>query len=199
MAETNFVMSVRQASELDHAFARNGWTADMVKTLSQGDMLGRVLSVILGDAAIRPIQRIIDCDSPAFVPEGWQILPDTEQLPQRLLGKIHFDPQNLDLYLPLVQQMNGLVGEHLLKLLKDSEVRVYTAHVLDYLLANQHLIPQGKGWKKKQLFFWGTLYLHENGFVCVRYLYWNSMEWVWSYYALNVMLEENDPAAVVPV
>ena len=36
MSDT-FIMSARQAAELDHALERNGWTPAEVKKLSQGD------------------------------------------------------------------------------------------------------------------------------------------------------------------
>ncbi len=47
-------MSARQASELDFAFARNGWNAEEVKKLSTGDILSSVREVILGRSEIKP-------------------------------------------------------------------------------------------------------------------------------------------------
>ena len=49
-----FTMSVGQAHELEMAFSRNGYTNADVKTLSSGDMLGRVLGVIRGMTDILP-------------------------------------------------------------------------------------------------------------------------------------------------
>ncbi len=51
MADT-FIMSTRQAAELDHAFERNGWTPAEVKQLSSGGLLAEVRKVVLGTSAI---------------------------------------------------------------------------------------------------------------------------------------------------
>ena len=54
MANDKFVMSSRQVAELDHAFERNKLTPADVKTLSSGDLLGKVLGVIRGAMEIVP-------------------------------------------------------------------------------------------------------------------------------------------------
>lgn len=53
-----FIMSARQAAELDHAFERNGWESADVKWLSQGSVLANVRKVKLGSASIvdKPVQ-----------------------------------------------------------------------------------------------------------------------------------------------
>ena len=52
-----FVMSSRQAAELDHAFERNGWTAADVKKLSAGDTLAQVLHVVRGNGSVTIASR----------------------------------------------------------------------------------------------------------------------------------------------
>lgn len=54
------VMTSRQASELDFAFARNGWDATHVKELSKGTKAGEVLDVLNGDAKIVWGKCIVD-------------------------------------------------------------------------------------------------------------------------------------------
>lgn len=49
-----FVMTSRQAAELDHALERNGWTAEEVKQLSSGDTLRALRAIVWGQAEIVP-------------------------------------------------------------------------------------------------------------------------------------------------
>ena len=67
-----FVMSVRQADELDHAFERNNWTPEDVKRLSSGTVLSQILPVVRGNANVVAVKHVIDCDASPFVPEGGQ-------------------------------------------------------------------------------------------------------------------------------
>ena len=52
MSSNTFIMSSRQSAELDHAFERNGWTADDVKKASGGDLLAKLLLVVRGRAEV---------------------------------------------------------------------------------------------------------------------------------------------------
>ncbi len=61
------IMTSRQAAELDHAFERNGYTAEDVKRLSAGDMLARVLPVVRGRAKI-VVKSILDFVTSVRVP-----------------------------------------------------------------------------------------------------------------------------------
>src|SRR5579872_4136144 len=47
MANSEYVMSSRQAAELDYAFERNGWDASEVKSLSSGKNLALVRELII--------------------------------------------------------------------------------------------------------------------------------------------------------
>ncbi len=53
MPNDTFVMSSRQAAELDHALGRNGWTPEDVKLLSAGTTLADILQVLCGNAEIK--------------------------------------------------------------------------------------------------------------------------------------------------
>lgn len=46
------IMTSRQASELDFAFERNGWTSEDVKKVSGGDVLTNLLLVVRGRARV---------------------------------------------------------------------------------------------------------------------------------------------------
>ncbi len=141
------------------------------------------------------IDHLIDCSLPVFLPEGWSVLPDSEQLPNRVLGQVKFEPSKVKLHLDEGQK-NGkrIQGHELRKKLVNEPV--YTAHVLDYLLKpeNQHLIPEE--WKKKTVFFWGTIYRDSHGDLYVRYLDWIGGRWSWCYVWLGLDCHDYVPAAV---
>ncbi len=133
----------------------------MVKTLSVGTRI------------IKREHVIIDCDLKPFIPSGWAILPDTEQLPNRICGQFNWDPKTILLHLDRDQKpgWKSINGIKLHRRLAKARVSVLTANVLDYLLKveNQHRIPEE--WKQKEVrvFFWGTIY-SVNGGLCVRCL-----------------------------
>ena len=54
------IMTSRQATELDHAFERNGWTAEMVKKLSKGDVLTTHRKILQGElVVVKPLKSSI--------------------------------------------------------------------------------------------------------------------------------------------
>jgi hypothetical protein len=104
------------------------------------------------------------------------IVPDSEQLPNRVRGVIKFTPAMVKLHLDAGQK-NGKVieGNELRK--KLDKVPVYGAQLGDFYMANPHLIPED--WKGNAIFFWGTIYRNAYGSLCVRYLFWGGDRWVW--------------------
>lgn len=137
--------------------------------------------------------HIVDCDAPVFIPEKWKVLPEEDQLPRRIRGLVKFDPAKVALHLVDSQKKGkGIEGYNVREEL--SGTPVYTAHVLDYLLANPHLIPEE--WKGKALFFWGTIYKDGQCNFFVRYLYWNDNRWVWFGFRIQDTLDANGTAAV---
>ena len=137
---------------------------------------------------IKPIEHIINCDAQPLIPSGWSIVPDKEQLPNRVQGSFQCNPAQVKLYLS-DQQRNG---HELKKKLADKEV--LPANVLDYLLANKHLIPEE--WKGESVFFWGTVYRDAYGYPSVRYLSWNGDGWYWCYFWLVCDWYDDYPAAL---
>tara|TARA_B100002051_G_scaffold172700_1_gene163298 strand:+ start:315 stop:890 length:576 start_codon:yes stop_codon:yes gene_type:complete len=188
-------MSTRQAAELDHAFERNGWTPAEVKKLSQGDMLATVRRVLLGDVEIITPEHIIDCDAKPHVPDGWSILSDDGQLPNRVRGAFKWDKESQKNALHRDKgQKNGkrIKGYKLRKGLANKPV--LNANVLDYLIAKPHLIPEE--WKGKAVFFWGTIYRNRDGRLYVRYLLWVGDRWHWYANWLGYDWRDDCPAAV---
>ncbi|HEY4519774.1 MAG TPA: hypothetical protein VJH33_01920 [Candidatus Paceibacterota bacterium] len=64
-----FIMSARQAAELDHALERNGWTPANVKTATRGNTLGQFRKVLLGTASI--VDNPITKKSKLLKPDGY--------------------------------------------------------------------------------------------------------------------------------
>ena len=56
-ANNDLMLDVSQAVELKLAFRRNGWNNAQIKTLSEGDILAKVLQVITGQAEINLIAK----------------------------------------------------------------------------------------------------------------------------------------------
>ena len=164
-----------------------GFSEGDLEYVSQNQsVLGKLLELVRG---------AIDCDTPVFIPDGWEVFPEAEQLPNRVKGKFAWNPKEVTLHLANGQK-NGkwIEGNKLRKELVKQPV--YTAHLLDYLLVteNQHLIPEE--WKGKWIFFWGTIYRGRYGNLYVRCLYWCGGRWFWSYYWLDDVWFGAYPAAV---
>lgn len=189
------IMSARQAAELDSAFERSGWTSAEVKKLSQGDILANIRRVLLGDVKIVTLDHVIDCDATPYIPDGWSILSDDEQLPNRVRGAFKWDKESQKgaIYLDEGQKDGkSCEGNELWKALEKQPV--LNACVLDHLIAKPHLIPEE--WKGGAVFFWGTIYHNPDGLLCVRYLLWYRDSWISNFYWLAYTWDGNDPAAV---
>lgn len=114
-------------------------------------------------------------------------------------GVILFDPKKIKFYLSPNQKDGKSIQGH--KLRKELEKEpVLNACVLDYLIANPHLIPEE--WKKDEkgntrfIFFWGTIYRSSGGSLCVRCLCFSVGRWQSNCYWLDGGWSGHDPAAV---
>ena len=180
------MLDVSQAAELKMAFRRNGWNNAEIKTLSEGDILADVLKVVKGQAEIKMIERLIDCDVNPFIPNGWSVEEHKKG------GLFKFDPSKISFYLSKKQKKGTISGHDLHKELANKPVM--NANVLDYLLAHPELIPEE--WKGKYIFFWGTIYRLSDGDLYVRYLDWLGSQWFWNYHWLDNAFNSVNPAAL---
>jgi hypothetical protein len=185
-ANNDLMLDVSQAAELKLAFRRNGWNNAEIKTLSEGDILANVLKVIKGQAEIKIIEHLINCDSAPFVPNNWSVEEHKKG------GLFKFDPAKISLYLSKEQKKRNISGRNLYEELADKPVM--NANVLDYLLAHPELIPEE--WKGKYIFFWGTIYYDSAHILFVRCLGWNGSEWYWGYRWINNYAGSDSPAAL---
>jgi len=185
-SNNDLMLDVSQAAELKLAFRRNGWNNAEIKTLSGGNILADVLKVIKGQAEIKMIERLTDCDANPFIPDGWSVEEHKKG------GMFKFNPEKISLYLSKKQKKGSIDGHDLRKELSDKSVM--NANFLDYLLAHPELIPEE--WKGKYIFFWGTIYRDSYGDLSVRCLHWSGSEWDWHYHWLDHDFRVDDPAAL---
>jgi hypothetical protein len=149
--------------------------------------------ILFNNAQVATSEHIINCDTDPFIPDGLRLLPKEEQLPNRVRGPFQWNPAQVKLHRTYGQRKNQwIIGIMLLKQLMD--MRVLTANVLDYLLANPSLIPHE--WKSKGTFFWGTIYCDHYGNPCIRYLFWQGSRRHWEFYWLSDLWYDFDYAAI---
>lgn len=185
MSANDLMLDVSQAAELKLAFRRNGWNNAEIKTLSEGDLLADVLKVVKGQAEIKTIEHLIDCDAAPYTPPDWEVESHKKG------GLWKWNPK-LTLCLSKKQKKGSIVGNDLRKELANQPV--LNANVLDYLLAHPELIPEE--WKGKAIFFWGTIYRNSGGDLYVRCLCWRGAGWYWGGRWLGGGFYSGDPAAL---
>lgn len=136
---------------------------------------------------------IIDCDADPFLPAGWTVEK------HRKGGQLDWDviKAKIQLYLSKEQQDGkDIQGNKLRKKIeKLAKKKALNANVLDFWLANPHLIPDI--WKGKYIYFWGTIYRDSSGRLCVRCLYGDGDRWCWYYRWFDCGLGGSHPAAVL--
>lgn len=180
---------VSLAAQLKAAFARHKWTAKMIEDLCEGDILAQFREVMLGHTTILPVEYVIDCDAPPFVPSGM-----TLEVHQKA-SLLKWDPAKIELWYTEEQKSGKAIdGEEVLARLSGKVA--LNANVLDYLLARPFLIPEE--WKGKTVFFWGTLYLSSDGQDhSVRYLYFQKGVWYSGTTWVGGVRSDMCPAAVL--
>lgn len=195
---SDLTLDVGLAAKLKVAFARNGWTEQLIDAACEGDKLGQFKQVLLGHAAITVVEHVIDCDADPFNPwqkDGWTVEEHQKG------GSFKWDAAQVAFHLSSGQKGDKYIeGNKLRKELADKGIPVLNANVLDYLLANPHLIPEE--WKKdgkgntRYIFFWGTIYCRRDGSLYVRCLYWHGGGWDWGSDWLDRVWGSYGPAAV---
>lgn len=180
--------SIGQMNQLGDALEAAEFTPDDVTKLKSFKNLRAIKDVLKGHAQIVKVKQVIDLDADPFVPDGWQVVEHQKQ------GEFEWDPAEVSLYLSNEQQGNIYIeGNKLREELKNQ--KVFNTNLLDYLLSHRELIPEE--WKDKYILFWGTIYRHPGGFLCVRYLRWGGGRWDWRYRWLGLRWRSNVPAAVL--
>lgn len=199
---STLTLDVGLAAKLKVAFARNGWTEELIDKACEGDKLGQFREVLLGNACIvmnkpasapeqpQVMTRIIDCDAGPYLPDGWKGVEEHQKGGSFIWDK---EAQKNALYIAEAQKQPPWFKGHKLR----EELAgnpVMNANVLDYLLAHPKLIPES--WKGQYVFFWGTIYRDRDGDLCVRCLYWFGGRWLWGFSWLVSGFYGSNPAAV---
>jgi len=174
-------------NQLGDAFEAAGYTPDDVTKLRTSPQLGALKQVLLGYAEIKLLEPVIDLDAAPFVPNDWKVEEHQKG------GTFRWDPVKVKLYLSKLQSKGKYIGGHDLRKELAGQP-VFNARLLDYLLAHPQLIPEE--WKGKYIFFWGTIYHHSSGDLCVRYLCWGDGQWQWGYDWLGSDWSVDSPAAL---
>ena len=182
--------SIGNMNQLADALENAGFTPDDITKLRSFPDLARVKDVLRGYVQIVTVKHIIDLDGPPFVPDGWEVVEHHQG------GSFAWDPEKVMLYFSERQKRGDFRSYsqgHDLR--KEIEWRhPFNANLLDYLLGHQDLIP--KDWKERWIFFWGTIYRHTYGDLCVRCLSRSCGRWLWLYVRLDSGFLDGIPAAV---
>lgn len=199
-----FTLDVRQAAELAFAFERNGYTNADVKKLSSANMLEMLLPVVRGNAEVKTTRHLINCDADcmpdAWKKSGWEVREE-DQIPTRIKGTLEFDPAKLQRWLHPKQEAGVIQGEELYNEIRNLKLKVLPDNVLDFLLENRNLIPDG--WKTDEQgrilyhYFFGKIYRYPDGYRYVRYLYWDGGCWRWDCSWLDNDWRVQDPAVLL--
>lgn len=126
----------------------------------------------LGDASG---PHVIDCDAPPLAPsdlDDWRVAEHAEH------GPFTWNPLRIRLHRTQEQRADpSTLGSAVQAGLEGK--RVANATMLDYLLDNQHIVPETwHNGRNVSIFFWGTLYSNKNGFTCVRCMRWTDDRWI---------------------
>jgi hypothetical protein len=104
--------------------------------------------------------------------------------------KWEWNQNEVELFLSDEQESNYQIGTELQKEIKNP----LNVNVLDYLLKHKELIPEE--WKRKFVYFWGTIYRDSGGGLYVRYLCWCGVGWGGGCGWLGFCWRSDGPAAV---
>ena len=164
---------VNQMHQLGDALEAAGYTSgDLTMLCSSVSRLRELKDVLAGRSQIVVGKHVIDCDADPLVPNGWTVEKHVKG------GQMEWDPARVRLYLSESQWNNKAIRGNQLR----EELRgklTYNANLLDYLLAHPELIPEE--WKRRLVFFWGTIYCYPDSYLVVRYLYWSGGRWRWHF------------------
>ena len=101
-----------------------------------------------GLTEVVPMERIINCNEDPFLMSHWKVAKHDH------LGKLVWDASKVKLEYSSHKEGEGVSGNTLYGELSGKVL--LNANVLEFLLENEHLIPDE--WRRLKVYFWGTLY-----------------------------------------
>ncbi|MES2224699.1 MAG: hypothetical protein V4478_01795 [Patescibacteria group bacterium] len=144
-------------------------------------------------------EHIIDLDADPITPyERMTVIEHTKG------GQFMWDPKKIQLFLhDLQKEENGISLSEAVRFHAEVNSRqVFNANLLDYLLDNQHLIPEE--WRanadgtKRYVCFWGTRYVMYRLISAIRYMHFEGGVWYSSYFGcVGKRWDAHCPAAIL--
>ncbi len=140
--------------------------------------------------------QIIDCDAMPACPPGFEIVPEREQLQNRIKGKWVFRPGRIGLHWVEMQYTEGLEGNDLEPLLQLSGIPALPAHILDFFEREENQIFRPKEWLGKSVCAWGTKFKDAAGYRCVRYNFYDGKKLKKGFSYLQFAFDESRPTLI---
>lgn len=156
-----------------------------------------VQSILDRNSYVVVSKNVIDCDAQPWQPDYYNTGPDRQVEVHHKGGQLRWNPSQVGLYKNRGQFMEASYdysGEMLLRDMADDNIRPMNACVLDFLLGNQHLIPEE--WRSCVVYFWGTIYKEESFRIgesdkhYVRDMFWNGLCWEHSFTCIEDLKED---------
>jgi len=126
-------------------------------------------------------EHIVDCDAMPEILSDWQKEEHRKMGKMKLEkrdGKLYANGQEVIRYLSENQKKGKAIAGYKLRQKLAGKI-ILNACILDYLRKHPELIPEE--WKNGRTYFWGTIFRHSVGNLCVAYLYWFGSSWKWDY------------------
>lgn len=122
--------------------------------------------------------EIIKLDAPPAIFPEWEVYKNSQET-----GYLKINPENFQLF-PTEKEIKKIkeIEKMLMERQEVEKIIPSNSNLLDFLLANPHKIPAG--WKEEKIFFTGTIFQDKEGYLIVRYLFFDkdNWNWGWSYY-----------------
>lgn len=191
MENNTFKLDVDQASELKHAFKRNGWTNEDIKKLTTGDILAKHLSVLKGthkivinnehtvNLGIEYFDSLCDEDAPAQNIKSLYVKEHHGSEVARIRnhnGDLYINDRKVVLFHSKKRKPRMTITAY--KFLEEiSDKQALNVNVLNFLLEHPGLIPEN--WKHENVLFPGTIFGSGEDDQLAVYLYYYAGKWKW--------------------
>lgn len=191
------VFDVGLAHKLKKAFAREGWTAQEIDALCEGDKLHHALAVLRGHATIVPKNRMIDANAlPSGIvatgQRGWSLVEHVVTGP-RNTGFLDWNPENVALHPMQRLSVSQFLAQPV------SNQRHLNASVLTHLVIHDYLVPHS--WRGMNVLFLGTRFRSPEGEEVVRCLFYSptSHQWTWKHVSVTRQLGDDYIVAMLKI
>lgn len=114
-----------QGLDLDQVQAIRPYLTAIAKGVKNGGLpdIDTFRALAEGRAKVEVLRYVVDFEKLPSIPDGWTILSDGEQLPNRVKGQMEFDAKRVALYLDEGQKKGNVIeGNKLRKKLKNTPV-----------------------------------------------------------------------------